>query len=131
VVSINGLSEGWMKRRDLSERSFRFAVDVVVLCRELRRGDRGVSGLLVSQLLRSATSVGANLEEARGAQSRADLIAKCSIACKEAREALYWLRLIQETATRLPASTAALRDEAGELVAILTRCIVRLKQGDH
>ena len=54
-----------MKRRDLSERSFRFAVSAVLLCKDLKRREGGVSGVLVTQLLRSATSVGANLEEAR------------------------------------------------------------------
>jgi four helix bundle protein len=118
-----------MRRRDLSERSFRLAVDVVQLCKELRQREYEVAGVLVGQLMRAATSIGANLEEARGAQSRPDLISKCSIACKEARETLYWLRLIQATTAHQPAALAALIVDVNALVAILIRCINLLKKG--
>lgn len=119
-----------MKRRDLSERSFRLAVEVVQLCKELRQKKYDVAGPLISQLMRAGTSIGANLEEARGAQSRLDLISKCSIACKEARETLYWLRLVQETTTQQPTALSGLIVDVGALVAILTRCINLLKQRD-
>ncbi len=79
-------------RRDLRERTFEFARRVVILCRTLDQTP-GVSRTLANQLLRSGTSMGANVEEGQGSQSRADFIAKYSIACKEARETHYWLRL--------------------------------------
>ena len=49
---------------------------------------------MANQLLRSGTSIGANVEEGQAAQSRADFLSKLSIACKEARETHYWLRLL-------------------------------------
>jgi len=72
--------------------------------------------------------VGANLEEAKAAQSRRDLVSKFSIALKEAREAHYWLRLI--TATRLAPIelTDSIQKETNELCAILTASLQRLKR---
>jgi four helix bundle protein len=72
------------------------------------------------QLLAAGTSVGANLEEARGAQSRRDFCAKSFVALKEAREALYWLTLIAETFPTYAGVVKPLITEADELVAILT-----------
>jgi four helix bundle protein len=79
------------------------------------------------QLLRSATSVGANAHEAQAAQSRADFIAKMSIAHKEARESSYWLRLIDEAALVPTEKISGLRDEADQLVRILSSILVSSK----
>ena len=75
------------------------------------------------QLLKSSTSIGANLEEAIAAQSKADFIHKCSIAVKEAREARYWLRLIAHTSGSHDARLGKLAEESGELVAILSTIV--------
>ena len=75
------------------DKSYAFALDTMRLCkliRELREYD------LASQLWRAGTSIGANVEEAQAAQSRADFRSKMSIAAKEARESLYWLRLAHD-----------------------------------
>jgi four helix bundle protein len=74
-----------------------------------------------SQLVRAATSVGANYEEARGAESRADSIHKLRIAAKEARESVYWLNLAQraELAPSVAPSLERLSNEATQLGAIL------------
>lgn len=89
--------KGWdgdsRPRRDLPERTFEFARRVVRLCQSLGQ-DPGVNRTLTTQLLRSGTSIGANVEEGQASQSRADFISKYSIACKEARETHYWLRLL-------------------------------------
>jgi hypothetical protein len=74
-------------------RVFRFSVEVVRFCDRLDR-QPGVGRVLMSQIVRSGTSVGANLEEAQAAQSRADFIAKVSIALKEARETHFRLRVL-------------------------------------
>jgi four helix bundle protein len=79
--------------RDIEERTLRFAVSVVRLAQVLESG-HGVSSVIGKQILRAGTSIGANLHEAKGSQSRADFISKCSIACKEAHETLYWLDLL-------------------------------------
>lgn len=80
--------------------------------------------------VRAATGGGANYEEARGAESRADFIHKVGIANKELREALYWLRLTEEAAVVTDSDLAALIREANELVAILTASIRTAKQRD-
>ena len=73
--------------QEISERAFEFAVRVVKLCQILDEKP-GVSRTLSNQLLRSGTSIGANLEESKGGQSRADYLSKVFIALKEAREML-------------------------------------------
>jgi four helix bundle protein len=73
-----------------------------------------------SQLLRCGTSAGANYEEGRGAESRADFVHKLGIARKEAREASYWLRLVQRANLVKPDLVDKLVQEANELCAILT-----------
>lgn len=76
------------KPRDIRERTFTFALEIVRLCQKLER-DSGVWHVLGKQLLRSGTSIGANAEEAQAGQSRADFISKYAIALKEARETIY------------------------------------------
>lgn len=78
----------------IQKKSFEFALEIIRLYRELQDQREYV---LSRQLLRSGTSIGANVEEATAAQSRNDFVAKMSIASKEARETRYWLRLLQES----------------------------------
>jgi four helix bundle protein len=74
---------------------------------------------IYTQVLRSSTSIGANVEEAIGAQSRADFRHKISIAYKEARETEYWLRLLTDAKCVQEADSLQLLDECTELVRIL------------
>jgi four helix bundle protein len=108
---------------DLRERTFRFACDVIALHDSIGRGS---TRDLTRQLMRAATSVGANLEEADAGQSRADFTSKCAIALKEARESHYWLRLLH--ATGKMANGERLTNEANELVAILTTIVRKASQ---
>jgi len=80
-------------KSDLPGRTFEFAKRVVFLCRFLEK-KAGASRTLANHLLRCGTSIGANVEEGQASQSEADFISKYSIACKEARETHYWLRLL-------------------------------------
>jgi len=80
------------------------------------------------QLVRAATGGGSNYEEARGAESLADVVHKLGIANKEVREALSWLQLSQEAALVVDTELDALVREADELVAILTSSIRTAKQ---
>ena len=107
---------------DICERTFEFATRVVKLCQALDEKP-GVSRILAGQLLRSGTSIGANVEEAQGGQSKADFVSKLAIACKEARETHYWLRLFAETNVVSEQKLNPLIDEANQLVAILTTII--------
>src|SRR3989344_4057216 len=80
---------------DIRERTFKFGLRVIALCKELPRSD--VNRILVNQILRSGTSIGANLEEAMGAHTRKEFTNCTNIAKKEARETIYWLKLIAES----------------------------------
>jgi four helix bundle protein len=113
-------------KRDLPDRTFEFARRVVVLCRELDQKP-GVSRTLAGQLLRSASSIGANVEEGQASQSRADFTAKYSIACKEARETHYWLRLLAASDIVPEKKLASLQDEANQLIAILTTIVKKTR----
>src|SRR5438270_4978664 len=99
---------------DLRERVFDFVCAVVVFCRELSKGS-GVDRQIAWQLAAAATSVGSNLEEAKAAYSRRDFAAKNAISLKEAREALYWLRVIQRCGLASTERTQPLLLEASEL----------------
>jgi four helix bundle protein len=105
---------------DIAERLLALASAIVGLA---RRMPRDVAGRHVaSQVVRSATSAGANYEEARAAESRSDFVHKVRLAAKEMRETIFWLRLIRSCA--MVSSTAATNldaivGEATELVAIL------------
>ena len=80
----------------VEEKSFRFAVRIVRLNQYLRTKKKEY--VLSKQLLRSGTSIGANIAESQHAQSKADFISKLEIALKETTETKYWLRLMKETA---------------------------------
>ena len=108
--------------RDIHERVFEFACRVIRLHRALTRR-RGTDRALAMQLLRAATSVGANLEEAKAAQSRPDFLGRARISLKEARESHYWLRLIEAAEMVPPNRVRPLVEEANEIVAILTTIV--------
>ena len=77
----------------IEDKSFRFAVRIVKLCKHLRTQKQEI--VLSKQILRSGTSIGANVAEAQRAQSKPDFIAKLNIALKEASETNYWIRLLR------------------------------------
>jgi len=112
--------------QEIGERAFAFAVRVVRLCQALNRR-QGVQRSLSSQLLRSATSIGANLQESKGGQSRADFLSKVSIALKEARETHYWLRLLVAVDIVPGKQLSPLLDEADQIVAILTTIVKKVR----
>ncbi len=83
-----------MKENIIVTKTFDFALSIVNLFVQLKKENEFI---ISKQILRSATSVGANVEEAIAAQSRKDFIHKMSIASKEARETKYWLRLLDKS----------------------------------
>lgn len=84
-----------MKENILIDLSKQFAVDIVKLCTDIKESKKG--NILLNQLLRSGTSIGANIHEANYAVSRADFINKFQIALKECYESDYWLGIFKET----------------------------------
>lgn len=110
---------------DICERTFQFAVRIVKLC--MRLEGRMVNNILAKQLLRSGTSIGANLEEGQAAQSKADFVSKYSIARKETRETSYWLRLISASDVSDDSEIPQLISETDQLARILTTIIKNAK----
>jgi four helix bundle protein len=104
--------------QDVRDRAFEFACQLVDYCDDLMKRD-GVGRILAPQILRCDTSIGANLEEARGGESRRDFISKCSIALKEARESLFRLRVADRCQLGSKGRAASLAAEANELAAII------------
>jgi four helix bundle protein len=113
---------------DIKERTFSFAVEIVRFCDALD-SQRGTVRTLGRQLLRAGTSVGANVEEAQAGQSRADFISKYSIALKEARESIYWLRLLKTTGMCADGQPETLRQEAEQIARIIGSIIVNTRKG--
>lgn len=111
------------KQNAIQEKSYRFAVKIVLFCRTLESRREYV---LSRQLLGSGTSIGANVEEALQAQSKRDFIAKLSIALKEAFETQYWLRLIRDTKTEQKES-AILMVDCEEIMKILTSIVKTMR----
>lgn len=110
---------------EIREQTFQFAVRVVKLVRRLPKTLDAVE--IGRQLIKSGTSVGANVEEAHGAESQRNFVHKMSISRKEARESRYWLRLIC-AAILDDAEVKSLIQESDELVRILSAIVATAKK---
>lgn len=110
----------------IEQRTYRFAVRAVKLVGSMPQGV--AAGVLGRQMLRAATSIGANVEEAIGAPSKRDFTNKINIALKEAREAHYWLRLIQDAGIFSEERLAPIVQEALELKKILSVTVRTARQ---
>lgn len=113
----------------IEERSMQYAVRAINLFRHLKSQRDEVAAILGRQYVRSATSIGANLVEARGGESKRDFIHKCAVAQKEARESLYWLNLLARTKTVPPEHLLPMIHETDELIAIITAIIRNTRKG--
>jgi four helix bundle protein len=111
---------------DLAERTFRFSCAIVRFCRTLAQ-EPGVTRHIAWQLAKAGTSIAANYEEAKGANSRRDFAAKSSIVLKEARESRLWLRVISAENLSPIEDVRPLLDEADQLVAIFTTSVKKLR----
>ena len=113
------------QRENLSDRLLEFAANTIQLCEKLNRSaaQRHIAG----QLVRSATSSGANYQKACAAESRADFVHKMQIVLKELRESFYWLRLLAKTKLVSDERLKPELQEAEELIKIFTKSIVTAK----
>jgi four helix bundle protein len=109
----------------IQQKSFAFAVRIVNLYKNLIYEKKEF--VLSKQLLRSGTSIGANVEESIGGQSDKDFISKISIAYKEARETIYWLKLLQATDFLTQQQADSLLNDADEICKILASIQKTLK----
>ena len=105
----------------IEEKGFSFAVRIVKLCKYLREDKKEY--ILSKQLMRSGTSIGANITESQQAQSHADFISKLNIALKEAVETNYWLRLLQATDYLADSEYTSIITDCKELEKLLTAII--------
>ena len=103
--------------RNIQERTFEFAVRVVKLVDRLPKTTGGMQ--LGRQLVASGTSVGANMQEADGAETKKDFIHKTGVALKEAKESHFWLRVIDETLLQKDSEVKLMVQEARELSLII------------
>ena len=103
------------------EKSFQFSLRIVKLFTHLKKNK--VERDLILQLLRSGTSIGANIEEAIGGSSRKDFVYKLEIAYKEARETNYWIRLLKESELLETKLANSFIEDCNEILKILTSII--------
>ena len=118
-----------MKESMLRDRAKQFAVKIISVCDtvDTRKG----RGVLVGQITRSATSIGANVHEANYAQSKADFISKLQIALKECFETEYWLELLKETGCISEETFQQLNAECGLIRKILVKSINTAKKNSE
>lgn len=113
-------------RENAQSKSYDFALKVVLICQAVQRDKKEF--ILTKQLIRSGTSVGANLQEALGGQSNKDLLHKLSISYKEARESRYWISLLFDTKLIDADEKEELESRVLELLKILGASINTLKK---
>ncbi len=117
-----------MKRENIiMQKSYAFAVRIVRLYKHLSESKKEF--VLSKQMLRSGTSIGANVEESIGGQSKHDFLSKISIAYKEARETIYWLRLLKDTDYISQVEFDSIHTDADELCRILSKIQTSTKEG--
>jgi len=109
----------------IQEKSYAFAIRIVKLYRYLT--EKKSEYVLSKQVLRSGTSIGANIEEGIGGQSQKDFFAKLNIAYKEARETHYWLRILRDTGYLSAKESAAILSNCDEILKIIGSIIKTMK----
>ena len=113
-------------KNNIHKRIYNFVLRVIALTKVLDKSSS--NQVIISQILRSATSMGANDQEADGSESRKDFIAKYSIVKKEAKETNYWLQLIIDTNPHLKTRMLELQNEGVEIVKIVSSIIISAKK---
>ncbi len=113
------------KIKDIHERIYQFVIRVINLVRQLPKTPENI--VFVNQITRSATSMGANDQEADGVDSRKDFIAKYAIVRKESKETNYWLRLISDVNPSFKFRMKNIMTEGKEIVKIVSAIILSTK----
>ena len=112
----------------LRDKSKEFAKQIVFLCRDIKANIK--ESVLTNQLLRSGTSIGANIHEAQYAQGKKDFISKLEIAQKECYETEYWLELLFETGYTSETVYVPLQNQCGQIRQILIASINTAKNNN-
>jgi len=113
------------KENIIQEKSFAFAVRIVKLYQHIAKREKEY--VLSKQLLRSGTSIGANVEESIGGSSKNDFKAKLKISYKEARETLFWLKLLRETNYINVTEFKSVSEDCDEILRLLYTIIKNTK----
>ena len=108
-----------IKENVIQNKSYMFAIRIVRLYQFLVKEKKEY--VLSKQLLKSGTSIGANIEEAIGAQSKNDFISKIGISYKEARETRFWIRVLKDTDYLTDSQAASMLHDIDEILKIITR----------
>ncbi len=114
-----------MKENIIQQKSFAFAIRIVELFKHLQSEKKEF--VLSKQILRSGTSIGANIEESIGGASEKDFLHKLTISYKEARETVYWLKLLHATQYISDKEFESIHSDAEEICKILAKIQLTLK----
>ena len=125
MYNSNSKSKKESKIFDIRDRTFHFGVKIVKLVRSLPRDTAGFA--IGNQIIRSGTSIGANVEEAQNCGSRKEFVHTMTISLKEARETEYWLKILNEVKLADKDLIGNLLLEVNELIKILTAIIKKSK----
>ncbi len=110
-------------KRDIYERIYKFGIACIEYVRSFP--DNLEARIIAKQLIRSATSIGANAQEGDGAETKAEFLHRFSISKKEAKETAYWLRVAQDV---LRKPNDELRSEVHEIILIVSTIIIKVKK---
>jgi four helix bundle protein len=113
----------------IEKRAYQFALRIVNAYKYLTRQQSEY--VLSKQMLRSGTSIGAMMREAKFAQSRADFVSKTSIALKEANETLYWIELLHDSEYIDDKTFESIHNEANEITSILASIVKTTKENSE
>ncbi len=125
MINQNQNSKTKSKNFDLEERTAKFGEAIIIFCQKIRKDE--ITKILISQVVRSATSVGANYMEANGADSKKDFRNKISICKKEAKETMHWLRMLAGAIPENKEKIRLLWKEAHELALIFGKIARKTK----
>jgi len=114
--------------KEIRQRTFEFALESLRLCKKIVSNEKEYT--LTKQLSRSATSVGANVREAKNSVSKRDFIYRMAIAQKECDESLYWFELLEGLLENECEEINRLKKEASEILLVLSAIILRTKEND-
>jgi four helix bundle protein len=128
---MNAENETPTTPRDIDERALEYGIRAVRLFQFIKSLKEDAALIMAKQYLRSATSIGANLAEARAGETRRDFIHKCSIAQKEARESCYWLRLMAASGVVPSSRLSSLLAETNEIIAVITAILRNAKRSSN
>lgn len=110
-----------VKESLIAKKSYSFSLELIKFTRLLPKTYENI--VFIKQIIRSSTSIGANIEEALGSNSKKEFIHSMNISKKEARETIYWLRLISDLNPKYKSKAEILISENNEIVKILTKIV--------